>query len=177
VDRNNHYEAAFEAYLRHHRLTTVAVDESRRSTLDDESIKSIDFIVYGSAESRLLIDVKGRKFPVGSGRRNRFEWQSWSPREDVDGLLRWEQRFGYGYRAVLLFMYQLLPMVELPLGTRDLWTFRNKRYLLRGVEVHDYQRLMRVRSPRWNTVHLPLPAFRKVVRPFSEFLQAKLIRV
>ena len=47
------------------RLTTVAVDESRVSTFEDEPIKSLDFIVYGPEDVRLLIDVKGRKFPTG----------------------------------------------------------------------------------------------------------------
>ena len=60
MDRGNHYETAFEAYLRDRRLGYVAVDESRRSSLDDEPVKSIDFIVYGPGGSRLLIDVKGR---------------------------------------------------------------------------------------------------------------------
>ena len=171
MDRNNHYEAAFEAYLRHTRLTTVAVDESRRSTLDDEPIKSLDFIVYGPEDARLLIDVKGRKFPGGKGERRSFAWQNWSTQEDVDGLIRWEQRFGVGYRGLLLFMYYLLPMVELPLGTRDVWNWRDRRYLLRAVSVRDYQRGMRVRSPRWGRVHLPGATFRKIVRPFSDFLR------
>ena len=47
MDRGNHYEAAFEAYLQWHRLCYVAVDETRRAILDDISIKSLDFIVFG----------------------------------------------------------------------------------------------------------------------------------
>ena len=35
MDRSNHYEAAFEAYLQWHRLCYVAVDETRRAWLGD----------------------------------------------------------------------------------------------------------------------------------------------
>src|SRR5713226_2722006 len=65
MDRSNHYEAAFEAYLQWHRLCYVAVDETRRSMLGEERIKSLDFIVYGERGARLLVDVKGRRFPSG----------------------------------------------------------------------------------------------------------------
>ena len=46
ANRDNHYEAAFEAYLRARGVPYVAVDEARRSVLaDSSSIKSLDFIV------------------------------------------------------------------------------------------------------------------------------------
>ncbi len=62
--RDNHYEAAFEEYLRNRGVPYVAVDEAKRSVLSNgASIKSLDFIV--SAAVRWLVDVKGRKFPSG----------------------------------------------------------------------------------------------------------------
>ena len=65
MDRSNHYEAAFEAYLQWHRLCYVAVDETRRAMLGETRVKSLDFIVYGPHGARLLVDVKGRRFPGG----------------------------------------------------------------------------------------------------------------
>ncbi|MFL5243819.1 MAG: HYExAFE family protein, partial [Gemmataceae bacterium] len=62
MDRSNHYEAAFEAYLRWHRYCYVAVDETRRAVLGETRVKNLDFIVYGEPDARLLIDVKGRRF-------------------------------------------------------------------------------------------------------------------
>ena len=50
---------------------------------------------------------------------------------------------------------RVLPAVELPGDTEDLWTWRGRRYLLRAVAVGDYRRHMRVRSPSWGTVGLP----------------------
>ena len=46
-------------------VAVVAVDEARRSYLDDDSVKSPDFLVVGPHDARLVVDVKGRKFPGG----------------------------------------------------------------------------------------------------------------
>jgi len=170
MHRHNHYEAAFEAYLRQQHVCYIAVNETRRSMLDDEPVKSLDFIVYGAPETRLLVDVKGRKFPALVNGQVRRVWQNWSTGEDITGLERWLDRVGPGYQALLVFVYQVLPVVQLPPGTPDLWEWRDRKYLLRAVDVFDYQRHMRIRSPRWGTVHLPHKAFRELVRPFSEFL-------
>jgi hypothetical protein len=164
MDRSNHYEAAFEAYLRASGVGFIAVDEARRTLLGDTDVKSLDFIVVGPESARLVVDVKGRKFAPP-----RAVWHNWSTQEDVDGLARWAAHLGPGYRGVLAFVYHLADAVELPSDTPDLFTFRDDRYLMRGVTVTDYRAHLRTRSPRWGTVHLPTAAFRRVVKPFSEF--------
>jgi hypothetical protein len=169
MDRGNHYEAAFEAYLRDRRLAYVAVDESRRASLDDEPVKSVDFIVYGVGGAKLLVDVKGRKFPGGTADKPRRIWQNWVERDDVTGLERWQASFGPEYQSVLAFVYHIQPFVELRRGTHDLWIWKGRRYLMRAVSVADYRQHMRVRSPRWGTVHLPTDVFRDLVRPLREF--------
>src|SRR5215218_10176313 len=140
MDRDNHYETAFESYLRDRRLVYVAVDESRRASLDDEPVQSIDFIVHGRDGVKLLVDVKGRKFPGGPPDNPRRVWQNWVAREDVDGLDRWADRFGPDYRAVLVFAYFIQPAVELRRGTADEWVWRGRRYLIRAVPVDEYRR-------------------------------------
>ena len=66
ANRDNHYEAAFEAYLRSHDVPYVAVDEAKRSLLSDGgSLKSLDFIVSSPGDTTWLVDVKGRRFPSG----------------------------------------------------------------------------------------------------------------
>jgi hypothetical protein len=169
MDRSNHYEAAFEAYLQEHRLPYVAVDESRRALLGGLPVKSLDFVVYGDGGSRLVVDVKGRRFPGGKPKRPRRVWESWSTREDVESLERWATLFGPDYQGVLVFAYHLAPTVELPDETPDVWCWRGRRYLLRGVTAADYRREMRVRSTKWGTVHLPVEVFRELVRPLSHF--------
>jgi hypothetical protein len=168
MDRSNHYEAAFEAYLRDRRLGYVAVDEAKRTSIDDEPIKSIDFIVYGLGGARLLVDVKGRKFG-GTEEKPKRVWQNWVEKEDIEGLERWETSFGSEYTALIVFAYLIQPHIELRRSASDLWCWNGKRYLMRAIPVQEYRKHMRVRSPRWQTVHLPTAIFRDIVRPLREF--------
>jgi hypothetical protein len=168
MDRSNHYEAAFEAYLQWHRLGYIAVDESRRSQLGDTPVKSLDFLIFGPQGARLVVDIKGRRFPSG-GAKPRHVWECWSTQDDVDGLERWSALSGPGWQGLLAFAYHVLPAIELPNDVEDLWTWRGKRYLLRAVDVADYRRHMGVRSPRWGTVSLPRAVFRELVKPLYHF--------
>ncbi len=172
MDRGNHYEAAFEAYLQAHRLCYVAVDETRRAMLGETPIKSLDFIVFGGDGARLVVDVKGRRFPLGPANRPRRVWECWSTRDDVDGLERWANLSGPDYVGLLAFVYHVLPSVALPDDVEDLWTWRGRRYLMRAVASADYRRFMRVRSPRWDTVTLPHAVFRSLVRPLRHFTRS-----
>lgn len=169
---DNHYEAAFEAYLRSLGVAVVPVVEARRSYLDQTEVKSPDFIVVGPDDAKLVVDVKGRKFPGGPA-GGRKMWENWSTREDIDGLTRWAGRLGESFRGVLAFVYQVLPTVALPAGTPDLFAYRDRLYLARGVCVEAYRDHMTARSPRWGTVHLPADDFRRLVKPFSTFLSGQ----
>ena len=170
MKRDNHYEAAFEWYLRDCGIAVVPVVESRRSYLDNSEVKSPDFIVVGPRNRRLVVDVKGRQFPSLSAGKPRRTWQNWSTAGDVDGLVRWSGRFGDGFQGILAFVYHVLPTVELPEGTPDLFRFGHRLYLARGVSVEDYRLHMKARSPRWSTVDLATADFRRIVRPFTSFL-------
>ena len=172
MNRDNHYEAAFEAFLRGRGIAVMPIDEAQRSYLDETEVKSPDFIVVGPDDARLVVDVKGRKFPGGPIGKRRKTWENWSTREDIDGLERWADRFGPGFRGVLAFVYHVLPCVALPSDTPDAFTFRERHYLMRGISALDYAQHMRRRSPRWRTVHLATDTFRELVRPFSAFLAA-----
>jgi len=169
MDRSNHYEAAFEGYLKAKGYCYVVVDDTRRSLLGEVRVKSLDFIVHGEAGARLLVDVKGRRFPAGPAHNPRQVWEAWSTLEDIQGLEQWRDLFGLGYQGLLVFAYHILPSVELPIDTPDLWVFRDRRYLFRAVRVSDYRHEMRVRSPKWGTVTLPRASFRRLVQPFSVF--------
>src|SRR5581483_6048926 len=171
MDRSNHYEAAFEAFLRDRRVGFVPVDEARRTLLGDADVKALDFIVVDSA--RLVVDVKGRRFPGGPAGNPRKVWQNWAAEEDVDGLARWAAHFGPDFRGVLAFVYHIEPPFRLPADTPDLFEYRDRAYLMRAVAADDYRAAMRPRSRRWGTVHLPTAAYRRLVRPFSEFLRER----
>ncbi|HVK13708.1 MAG TPA: HYExAFE family protein [Gemmataceae bacterium] len=173
MDRSNHYEAAFEAFLRDRRVGFVPVDEAKRTLLGDADVKSLDFIVVDSA--RLVVDVKGRRFPGGTADSPRKVWQNWSTEEDVAGLSRWATHFGPDFRGVLAFVYHLESGFGVPAGTPDLFEFRDRAYLMRAVDADEYRVSMRRRSPRWGTVHLATADFRRLVRPFSHFLTPKAV--
>src|SRR5947208_7679777 len=174
MNRDNHYEAAFEAYLRERGVGFVAVDEAKRSLLGDGEVKSLDFIVVGPDTARLVVDVKGRRFPGGPAGSPRKVWQNWSTEEDVDGLARWATHFGPDFRGVLAFVYHVEPPFRLPADTPDLFAHRDRAYLMRAVGADEYRAAMRPRSRRWGTVHLPTADFRRLVRPFSHFLGQEL---
>src|SRR3954469_12512217 len=107
MDHDNHYEVAFASYLLEQRLCYIAGDETRRSLADDAPIKSLDFIVLGPEGPRLVVDVKGRRFPAGPPSRPRRVWECWSVRDDIDGLDRWAALAGSDYRGLLVFAYLL----------------------------------------------------------------------
>lgn len=168
MDRSNPYETAFEAFLQEQGLCYVAVDETRRATLGDVPVKNLDFIVLGPSGAKLLVDVKGRKFPGGPASKPRYVWESWATRDDVDGLTHWQSLFGNDYLPLFVFMYRVLPTVTLD-DTPDVWRHKDETYLFRGVTLDDYRKHMRVRSPKWGTVALSKAAFEQVARPFRWF--------
>ena len=109
--RDNHYDAAFEAYLRAQGIPYVAVDEVRRSpggretsAAETATLKSVDFIVSPrDTVHRWLVDVKGRQSP--SGRRHKQFWRNWSTADELESLSRWETLFGNRFAALLVFAY------------------------------------------------------------------------
>jgi hypothetical protein len=168
--RDNHYERAFEAYLQWHRIPYVAVDETRRSFLGEERVKSLDFLLIGGDEIKLLVDIKGRRYPGGSEEKPRRVWECWSTLADIDGLGRWAERFGQNYQPLLVFMYRLMPYAATIPEGEELWTWHDQRYLLRAIAVEEYRRCMRSRSPKWGTMTLTRSDYLRLVRPFPAFL-------
>ncbi|GIW81818.1 MAG: hypothetical protein KatS3mg105_3625 [Gemmatales bacterium] len=174
MDHKNHYEQAFRAYLQSAGYCYVAVNESARSPFGNVTLKNLDFIVYGGGGSRLLVDIKGRRFPSGSPGRQRRVWENWCHEDDLRGLSRWCELFGTGYCGLLVFAYHVLPEIPMFSDTEDLWYWKEKRYLFRAVTVQDYRRHMRVRSPKWKTVNLSRSAFQEIVLPFRHFAQGPM---
>ncbi len=168
AQRSNHYEMAFEAYLRGNRAPYVSVDEKRRSLLREASLKSMDFIVYSNRPHNLFVDVKGRRFPSG-GKSNRHKWENWATEDNLDILLQWELVFGAGFRAVLVFAYHVIDLRCLDEFERC-FRHRNRVYAFYGLWADQYRAEMRTRSRGWETVTLPGGTFRRLRAPIEEFL-------
>ena len=168
ANRDNHYEAAFEEFLRSRGVPYVAVDEARRSVLSNgASIKSLDFIVAVPGGATWLVDVKGRRFP--SGEDQKHYWKNWSTRDDLCSLAQWEQLFGAGFRGLFVFAYEVLGD-RAPLAAEQLFSHRDSLYGFVAVPLEAYAAEARTISPRWDTVAMPTAAFREQARPLTELL-------
>src|SRR3954452_21755746 len=100
ANRANHYEAAFEAYIRARRVPCVAVDEAKRAISGEEGVKNPDFLLYPGKGPNLVVEVKGKRGKTAIGRR---AWENWVTVDDLSGLDRWQAMFGPGFRALLCF--------------------------------------------------------------------------
>lgn len=168
ANRDNHYEAAFEEFLRRRGLPYVAVDEAKRSVLaDGRSIKSLDFIVSSPGEITWLVDVKGRRFP--SGDETRQYWKNWSPRDDLRSLAQWEELFGESFRGLLVFAYNVVGD-RAPLPPEQLFEHRGGLYGFVAIELAEYAALGHPISPSWDTVAMPTADFRRLARPIDCFV-------
>lgn len=178
AQRRHRAERAFEKLLRAGRIPYVAVNEARQALLppersagaagDASGLKNFDFVVYGRS-TNLLVEVKGRSIPATRGAvagTGRPRLESWVTLDDVAALSRWQSLFGPGYEAVFVFVYACPgpppdglfgEVVELD----GVW------HAVRAVPLDDYRERMKVRSPRWRTVHLARDDFERLSRPFA----------
>ena len=171
ANRDNHYEAAFEAYLRRERLPYIAVDEARRSLVPDGSLKSLDFIVSPPSGPAWLVDVKGRRFP--SGDEHQQYWKNWSTRDDLRSLAAWQRHFGDGFLPLLVFAYHLVGSRS-PLAPEQLFEFRGAHYGFVAVRLADFVPHARPLSTSWDTVAMPVGQFRRAARPLDEMLHSPM---
>jgi len=174
VDRKGtHYEQAFEAYLKYQRLPYVALDQARQAVLAGAHLKSFDFLIYPPSRRNLLTDIKGRKFSLAAYRRGRLG-DSWVTAGDVEGLGCWQDVFGPGYLAVLIFAYWLQsdPVPSLSIlydDTPGIFCFQSRLYTFHAVELNAYRLALKVRSPRWQTVYVPARIFSHLAQPVERY--------
>jgi hypothetical protein len=167
ANRDNHYEAAFEAYLRERRVAYVAVDEQRRSQLGEGSLKNVDFLVSPDDGATLLVDVKGRRFP--SGQSSPQYWRNWTTWDDLRSLARWQDRLGDGSLALFGFVFHVVGP-RAPLPPERLFVHRDRQYAVLAVRVADYIRFARPLSAKWQTASIPAAIFRQAAVPFDDLL-------
>ena len=173
--RDNHYEAAFEAWLRWLRVPYVAVDESHRAATltsggDERSLKSLDFIVSPPrCAGSWLVDVKGRQFPTAGCQY----WRNWSTADELESLAGWEALFGARFTGLLVFAYNVVGD-RAPLPAEELFVHQNSLYGFVGIRLEHYTSFATPLSARWGTVSVSIPRFRALARPVREYLQVPL---
>lgn len=163
--RRLHYDAAFEHYLRTNGVPYVAVDEAKKALQGPRRLKSFDFVVYGSTQGNLLVDVKGRKHSGRSGR----QLDSWVTEADIADMLRWERVFGSGFRATLVFLYWCEQQPPDALF-QEIFSFRDRWYAVLAVDARSYQKQMKQRSAKWKTVYVPAEPFGRMTEPLAKLL-------
>ncbi len=165
--RHNYYEAAFEAFLRHHRIPYVAVDETRRTLEGGGTLKSLDFIVSPVGAGRSwLIDIKGRRFPTGAAKHY---WKNWTNGDELESLARWEQLFGERFQGLFVFAYDLVADRS-PLPEEEIFEHHGRRFAFVAIQLDLYLAWAKLRSPKWNTFHIPVEAFRRLARSTRQLL-------
>ena len=176
--RENPYEAAFAAWLRQLAVPFIEINESHRQFLGDKSAvvhddlarvtaKNLDFIVTVPRGTTWLVDVKGRHFPGG---KQRHYWKNWATRDDLHGLASWENIFGAGSGALLVFAYQLRGERS-PLPLDELFCHQKQWYAFTAIRWFDYASAARPISPKWGTVAVSTRRFRELALPARSFFQ------
>jgi len=169
--RSNHYEAAFEAFVRSLRVPCVAIDEARRAIFGETGVKNPDFLLYPRFSDNLVVEVKGKRGKNAHGRR---DWENWVTTDDLEGLVRWQATFGPGFRSVIAFAYAERPgTFPLP-RDNGAFEFRGLGYRFWAIGLDDFLAHLRSRGPAWKAVAMARKAFRRRVRPLTEWLPMSL---
>lgn len=163
--RDNHYEAAFEEYLRVKQIPYVAVDETKRALLGNASLKSLDFIVSTALGPSWLVDVKGRRFPAGGQKQY---WKNWSTSDDVRSLTAWQRLFGPAFCSLFVFAYDIVGD-RAPLAQDQLFEHRGRLYGFLGVKLDEYAARARRISAAWDTLSMSTHQFRRHAAPVEDF--------
>lgn len=144
------------------------------------SLKSFDFVLYGKG-SNLLVEVKGRRISrprrrpsigptlaLGTGLKPppRARLDSWATYDDIESLTRWQALFGPEFEAALVFVYWCDEQPPDALF-EEIYEHRGRWYAIRAVTLAAYSQAMKVRSPRWRTVHVPPSIFERISRPLA----------
>lgn len=162
------------------------------TTSRQNTLKSFDFVIYATPHtasapsSNLLVEIKGRKIirrvsardPAShaspdaasasrrSSRSQGGRLDSWVTRDDVESLQTWERLFGPGFSAAFVFLYWCEDQPPDALF-QEIFEHRGRWYAVRAVLLADYCREMKVRSPKWGTMHVPHAVFERISRPFT----------
>jgi len=164
----NHYERAFESWLRDNRIQYVSVDEQKRATFARSKIKSFDFLLYSPNGRIIIAEVKGRIFK-GTSLAKLTGLECWVTTEDIDGLTGWQKVFGPEHQAVFVFAY-MAENIDVDFDGRDFYDFARNRYVFFCVRLEDYRKFMKRRSPKWQTVTLPADKFRQCAIQLQDIL-------
>ena len=176
----NQYELALHNWLCDNDVQHLSVDQQRRKLFARNKIKSFDMLIYPRLpkydpdQTNLLIaEVKGRLYKASS-LNDGSSLPNWVTKEDVRGLMQWEQIFAETpsrqlSAPVFVFVYKFAK-IDVETNGHETYDFDNNRFFFYAVALEDYRTYMKLRSPKWQTVDLAADDFRKVARPLRKLL-------
>ena len=164
----NHYETAFASWLVDNHVHFIAADEHKRAALGRSKIKSFDYLLYPPKQKIIVAEIKGRKFR-GDSLARLAGLECWVTADDVDGLAAWQKIFGLTHVAIFIFAYKI-EKIDVDFDGRDVYDFKNNKYIFFGIRLKDYISFMKIRSPKWKTVTLPAEKFRRCAVELQDIL-------
>lgn len=158
-DFTDHYERAFENWLIDNKVKYTAINQSKRTEFNKSKIKSFDYLIYPPNQQTIIAEVKGKLFK-GKSLENLANLECWVSVEDVDGMKNWQRMFGENHRAVFIFAYRI-ENIDVDFDGRRTYEYKKRKYMFFAVNLEDYTKFMKIRSPKWKTVNLPADKFRR----------------
>ena len=77
--------------------------------------------------------------------------------------------FGDGHEAYFVFAYGI-ENIDVDFDGRELYQLGRRRYVFLAVNLDDYRKFMKLRSPKWRTVTLGAQDFRRCAIPLEQLL-------
>ncbi|MDD5011466.1 MAG: HYExAFE family protein [Phycisphaerae bacterium] len=180
---SNHYERAFESWLKDNGIQYLLVDQQKRTAFSRSKIKSFDFLFYppvgevspvaDSPDSRAYIaEVKGRKFS-GKTFTAFGSLPNWVTSDDIKGLENWIEIFGGRYKGLFVFAYEL-ENIDVDTDGREIYEYLGRRYVFAAIRLRDYKQGAARRSEKWQTVHLSAEFYKNCVIDADELICRKV---
>jgi len=168
----NHYEKAFESWLKDNGIQYLAVDQQKRTAFSKSKIKSFDFLFYAPDRHAYIAEVKGRKF-TGKTFAAFGNLQNWVTADDITGLENWIKIFSERYLGLFIFAYDL-ENIDVDTDGREIYECLGKRYVFMTVRLTDYLKGASLRSEKWKTVHLSAEFYKNCVINPDELILKKV---
>ena len=168
ANRDNHYEAAFEEFLRSRGVPYVAVDEAKRSLHERRGVdQEPRFHRFRPRPGHLAGRREGP--PLSFRRRAEAVLEELvDPRRPAEPGPMGRAVRAQLPRAVRLRLRRLGDRAPLP--AEELFECRGSLYGFIAVPLSDYAAHAHPISPRWDTWAMPAGDFRRLARPLADLL-------
>jgi hypothetical protein len=168
----NHYERAFESWLKDNGVQYLLVDQQKRAAFSRSKIKSFDFLFYAPDSNAYIAEIKGRKFS-GKTFTAFGSLPNWVTIDDVKGLGNWVKIFGGRYQGLFVFAYEL-ENIDVDTDGREIYEYLGGRYVFVAIRLSDYQKGATGRSKKWKTVHLSAEFYKNCIVDADELICRKV---